>query len=246
MTSRLALLVSHIVGDAVLLWIGFYWLGLDESDAPHLLWSAAVVLLVILGAAWLHGLTFAHFSGVRFPRAAALSARHLLALGALILVTFALYRLLHWVATVYGGAAYAIGSYSTMKLHRPVPPTSVQHAFHFIVRLLQWVVLPALLLPIAAAISVDGWRGVRWRFIRRRRTWLYWIEVAVLLFCAVWVPFKLFFWVPQVTAFNAQLASFVLRIGVGYLLFVVCVLALEFLTASGRPLVNQPRTVVSP
>ena len=41
-----------------------------------------------------------------------------------------------------------------------------------------------------------------------------------------------------------QLASLLLRIGFGYLLFVVSILFLEFITASGKPLDTQPITVV--
>lgn len=244
--SRIALVIAHLAGNALLLWLGYYWLGLDESDRPHLAWSAAVILCFIVAAAWLHGLALAHFSGLPLFRAAGRSGRHLLSLFAVSLLAIAIYGALFWLLPHLGGISYTVASFATMKLHKPVTPLSVQKGFHILVLLLQWVVLPAVLLPLAAAVSVEGWSGFRWRSLRHRRMWLYWIETAALLFCAIWVPFKLFFWVPRVEPFNAQFVSFLLRVGTGYLLFVTSLLLLEFFTSSGRPLETQPSTVASP
>jgi hypothetical protein len=57
MTRRLAL--AHLAGNALLLWLGYYWLGLGEARAPAVAWSAAVALVVVAGACWLHGAAFA-------------------------------------------------------------------------------------------------------------------------------------------------------------------------------------------
>ena len=246
MRAQIALLVSHLIGNALLLWLGYFWLGLNESDAQNLLWSSLVFCVVVAGFVWLHALALAQFSGLSFRHAASSSARHLPPLLALTLLGLAIYALLLWLANSFGGAAYLIGSYSTMHLRRPVPPTAVERVFRVILWTMQWILMPALLLPIAAAISVNGWRGWNQRFLLRRHRFQYFIEVVALLLGAFWLPFKLFFWIPPISSFSGQMASFLARAGTGYLLFVLALLALEFFTSSGKPREIQPITVPSP
>src|SRR5262249_35011990 len=57
------LVAIHLIGNALLLWLGYYWLGLAESRASTLAWSAAVALLILAGACWLHGSAFASVHG---------------------------------------------------------------------------------------------------------------------------------------------------------------------------------------
>lgn len=57
MTRRLVL--AHLAGNALLLWLGYYWLGLGESRAAAVAWSAAVALFIVAGACWLHGSAYA-------------------------------------------------------------------------------------------------------------------------------------------------------------------------------------------
>jgi putative effector of murein hydrolase LrgA (UPF0299 family) len=57
MTRRLA--ATHLIGNALLLWLVYYWLGLGEARASAVAWSAAVALIVVAGASWLHGAAFA-------------------------------------------------------------------------------------------------------------------------------------------------------------------------------------------
>jgi hypothetical protein len=53
------LILLHLIGNALLLWLGYYWLGLGEARASAVAWSAAVALLIVAGACWLHGAAFA-------------------------------------------------------------------------------------------------------------------------------------------------------------------------------------------
>ena len=50
---------------------------------------------------------------------------------------------------------------------------------------------------------------------------------------AVWLPFHLLNWAPQVDGFTLQMASFGARAAAAYLLFVVAAMGLEFLTGRG-------------
>jgi len=246
MRSRIALLIAHLVGNALLLWLGYYWLGLDESDAGHLIWSALVALTLIVGIAALHGFALAYFSGLTLKQAANKVAHNLLPLVVLSLLTLLLYGGLTWASQSFGKAAYVASSSATLALRKPIPPSAAQRVFEAFLGLLRWVALPSLLLPLAAAISVEGWRACNGRFLQKSKRCLYWIQVALLLAVAIRLPFKLFFWVPHISAFSGQMASFLLRAGLGYLLFVTAALALDFFTSSGNPRETQPTTVASP
>jgi hypothetical protein len=244
--ARVTLLLAHLIGNAVLLWLGYYWLGLDESDAKHLAGSVAVLLLLTVGGSTLHGIALAHFSGLSPRQAARRSARNIIPLAALSLLTLAMYGGMGWASEGFGRIAYVVSSSATMTLRRPVPPSTPQRVLQTFFWLLRWVGVPAVLLPLAAAISLDGWRGWHWRVLRQSKRWLYWLQVAAFLLCAIWIPFKLFFWVPRMAPFGGQMASFILRAGLGYLLFVTAALVLEFFTCSGKPRETQPSTVASP
>ena len=43
------LCLAHLLGNAVLLWLGYYWLGLGEESAGVLLWSLLVAGMLLKG-----------------------------------------------------------------------------------------------------------------------------------------------------------------------------------------------------
>jgi hypothetical protein len=229
--------VLHLIGNALLLWLGYMWLGMTEADRPHLAGSAAVLLAFGLGALWLHATALAFFGGD--SAAASTALRRLPRLFALAVVVALIYGLLLYYYGAFDHIAFTIGSFATMTLRRPVPPARVLACFHACIWLLRWVVVPALALPLAARI-------VSKTSPRLLRRWPYWLAVGALLLCAFWVPLRLLDWIPKANGFGMQTASFAVRIGFGYLLFVAALLTLEFFTSAGRPRSSQPSTVVSP
>jgi hypothetical protein len=243
------LFLLHFVGNGLLLWLGYYWLGIGESDGAHLAWSALVLLFFICSVLWLHGTAFARFrpdANLSLAQAAGRAARNLAPLFVLGIAALIIYALLAWWHDSFGHVAFVAGSYATMRLRKPVPPTSVERGFHVFIWILRWLVVPVLLLPLASAIAIRGWDAWRWSALRPGRRVVYWIEVCALLVVAIWVPLKLVAWVPAAVGFNTQMISFLARLGAGYLLFVCALLAVEFLTSSGRPRLTQPSTAVSP
>ncbi|HLH03836.1 MAG TPA: hypothetical protein VKX25_13780 [Bryobacteraceae bacterium] len=246
MRSRGALFVCHLIGNALLLWLAYYWLGVNESTNARLIWSVVVALVFVAGAVWLHGMGLAHFSGIPLAEAARQSARHLAPLILLSLLTLVLYGALLWTGNQLARPAYVIGSWLTLHLKKPVSPRGVERFFQIVLDIVQYVVVPVLLLPLARAIAVEGWRGWKATNLRQSRRALYWIEVGVLLFVGISAPFKLFFWIPKIESFGGQFWSFALRVALGYLIFVVALLAVEFFTSAGKPRDIQPSTAVSP
>lgn len=247
--SIVGLLLAHLTGNALLLWLGYYWLGIGESDAAHLAWSAAVILVLICAALWLHGTALVLFNReaeLGFGGSAVTVLRHLLALLVIAVAAAAVYGLLAWWHDRFAHTAFLIGSYATLKLRKPVAPSVVLRAFHGFLWLLRWMIVPVILFRLAASVALRGWRGFRFPWRTGKTRWHYAIEACILLICAVWVPLELLNWVPHLERFALQMASFLSRLGVAYLLFVSALLVLEFVTSAGRPRLIQPNTVSSP
>lgn len=241
--------IAHLIGNGLLLYLGYRWLGMSESDGLHLFASAVVLIIFILGAAWLHGTALTHFNrtaNLSFRAAALRTLRHLLPLFVLAIAAAIIYGLLTWWHDSFQHNAFVIGSYSTMKLRKPVPPSAVERGFHVFIWILRWIVVPVVFLPLAAAAALDGWHGIQWRSLVRGRRILYWIEVCLLLLVAIWVPLRLIHWIPRIETFGGQFASVAVRLGIGYLLFVAALLTLEFFTSSGRPRATQVSTASAP
>jgi hypothetical protein len=245
--STTTLCALHLAGDALILWLGYTWLGMGESDTGRLALSAMILALFGCSAVWLHGTAFVHFDGAAgssLRRAGGVALRHLPPLLLLAVLACVVYALLTWLYGSLGRPAFVIGSYLTMLFRRPVPPARVLDTFHVLIWLLRWLVVPALLVPVAARIAVAGWRG--FRFSPQSKRALYWMQVCLLLLGAVWLPMKLLAWIPGMPNFGAEMASFLIRLAVAYLLFACVLLTLEWRTAGGRPLLTQPRTSSTP
>jgi hypothetical protein len=245
--SVLTLGALHLAGDALILWLGYGWLGMGESNTLRLLFSALVVLLLACSAVWLHGLALVHFNGAAgssLRRASHVALRHVPPLVTLVFIACIVYALLAWLYGSLGGVAFTIGSYFTMMFRKPVPPEKIVAIFHGLIWILKWLVVPVLLVPVAAQVAVRGWQGFRVPQQSKRPS--YWLQVFVLVLAAVWLPMKLLAWIPGMPNFAAEMASFLIRLAIAYLLFSLLLLVLEWRTAGGRPVVTQANTSSTP
>lgn len=250
MNRSVALLcVLHLLGNALLLWLGYYWLGIEEANGLQLAWSALVILVFICSAVWLHGTALALFDRNRLVglgNAAQSALHHLVPLALLAICAAAIYYLLAYWHNHFGHRAFVIASYATMKLRKPIRPAGVLRAFHVLIWILRWLAVPVIFFPLTASAATLGWRGLGSNFFRRSKWIFYAAAVCLLLLCAIWVPLKLVGWAPEIPRFSLQMASFLVRIGLGYLLFVAALLSIEFLTSAGKPRLSQSKTVASP
>jgi hypothetical protein len=247
--STILLWLLHLIGNAFLLWLGYYWLGVSESDGVHLLGSALIMLGGVCVALWIHGTALVYFdrdTGYSLSRAMERAGRSIVPLLVLAVCAAVVYGLLAYIYNRFEHNAFLIGSYATMHTHKPVAPEKVLHWYHILIWILRWLVVPALLFPLTAAVARSGWTGFRLHSFRRSRNPLYWIEVCLLLLLAIAVPLRLINWIPEFSKFAMQMVSFMGRMGLGYLLFVAALLTLEFLTSGGKPRFSQPNTAPSP
>lgn len=232
---RLALL--HLLANAPILWLGYYWLGIGESRTSTLLWSGFVLLVFVASVCCSYGAALAGSWRTAF--------RHLLPLMAVAVVVVFLYWLLEQWSFYSARPAFRIASWLTLTLRTPVMPAAVSHIFNLILWVVRWVALPVLLLPAVSAIAASGWKGFRYKG-PLVPGWLYGIEVPLLLLCLIRLPLWLYYWVPAVDGFVMQAASFAVRIATAYLLFCVSWLALAFVTSGGKPGSTQASTADSP
>jgi hypothetical protein len=238
---------AHLAGNALLLRLGYYWLGVGESRATALAWSALVALAIVCGACWLHGAAFAWFADPK-PRVRGVFSAALRRIPPLLVaaaVVAAIYFLVNLAADAAATGSFKLASWLTLHFRKPVRPSTVARASSITFWLVRWVVLPVFLLPMIAGVAARGWSGfTRVGAMAHRR--LYWIEVPLLLVCAFLLPMRLYGWTPQVSSFGMQMTSFVVRIGAAYFLSVAAWLLLAFVTSSGIPRSSQLETTPSP
>ncbi len=238
---------AHLIANTLLLWLGYYWLGIGESSTSSLLWSAFIAVVLVCGACWAYASALVFFRQEEHSATAAWRAalRNLLPLSLVAIVLLALYYLLARWSDYSSAPALGLASFLTLKSQRPLKPATVLAIFNAVLWLVRWMILPVLCLPLISAITVQGWQGFS-SVGALARKWLYWIETPALLVCAFAVPIKLLAWVPSVSGFGMETASFVLRAAAAYLLFLAAWLLLAFATAGGKPRFTQAKTVASP
>ena len=225
------LILLHLGANALLLWLGYEWLGVGESTRLRLLFSALEALAILALFCWLHGATLVFFRkddgepkiGVRDAFRTVL--RHLPALLVAAVLVLGLYGLLAWAASASGQPAFRLASWLMLKLRTAVKPVTVARIFLGGFWIVRWIVLPVALLAMASGIAARGWRGFgefTWRV-----GWRSWLEVPLLLVAGLLLPFVLLSWVPAVGGFTLEVVSFSLRTLVAYLLFVGALWTLE-------------------
>ena len=89
------LLVLHLVANALLLWLAYEWLGVDESSTGRLLLSAMDAVAILALFCWLYGATLVwfHAPAPRLNESFRTALRHIGGLLALAIAGFVLYGL---------------------------------------------------------------------------------------------------------------------------------------------------------
>jgi hypothetical protein len=229
MTSAVRrLFLLHLVSNALLLWLGYEWLGVGESTRLRLVWSSLDALAILALVCWFHGATLVFFrkgGDLKINAAFRTALRHVPALLAAAILVLLLYGLLAWAVGASGQPAFQLASWLTLKLHTPVKPATVARIFLGGFWIVRWVVLPVALLPMVSGIATRGWHGFggfSWR-----GGWRRWLEVPLLLVAGLLLPFAVLGWVPPVSGFTMEMVSFSVRMLVAYLLFVGAFWTLE-------------------
>ena len=112
-TASRKLFLLHLLANALLLWLGYEWLGVGESTRPRLLFSALAALAILALACWFHGATLVFFRPAAGPEVGIKDAfrtalRHLPTLLVAAIFVLALYSFLAWAAAASGPASKAM------------------------------------------------------------------------------------------------------------------------------------------
>ena len=230
--STRILCIMHFLGNAILLWVAYAWLSIGESSMILLTESILLGIVIAIAALWLHGSALAHFAAEdrsRLRPALGAALRHLPPLFLLAIMAVVLYGLTVWLDSLMETKTGVVRTVSDVAIW-----------------VLQWLILPVLLLPLATGVVTKGFLGFSHEAWRRSKRLIYWVEVVVLLLAGIWVPLKLVTWVPKLDGFGLQMTSFLIRLLVAYLLFVVAWLLLESFSSGGKPRTSQAMTASAP
>ena len=195
------------------------------------------IILAFFGL-WLRTGTLAHFRVAGFRDNANLwptfrhALRHMVALAVWAFV----FGAVEWC--LYRTRIYApqFGVWLWQKLPgflRIATPRQLMQAADWVLWFLFWVVVPAVWLPAATTVAADGFSrrrmGRAFSVVNRP---LYWLWFCIIMLIGAYVPYKLMWWIPDVSNLRGQAWSMGLRCFVAYVIVVTAWLALVWLAGS--------------
>ena len=219
----------HAFGNAFLL-LGIYaWLGIGDADAAQVTGTIIYGISIAFLALWLYDGTFVYYGTMprgRVRTCYARALRTLLPFALIVVLAIVVYWLLNRLGDRTWNAAATVASWLTLKLRHPVKPLLVNGVFTWILRLVEWVAVPLLVIPIAARVAELGWRGLRrdaYGLVRRRS---FAVLCPALLLAALFVPYLLTQWVPNTHGLTMETVSAILRFAAAWVIFVTAWLTL--------------------
>lgn len=219
------------VGNALLFWCAFTWLGIRDARSGQLVATAVFGLLIATSWLWLQNGMFV-YCGDRsqgiWP--AYRKGLRTLALFSVLAISFVV---LYWAIGKLEGPLTTAGqrtaSWLTFYLRRPVKPATCVRVYLAVLWGFRWIVVPAVMLPVAAGAARSGLKGL-WRGGSK----VFWLEYLVALVLGFYIPSLLMGRIPKLSGTAAQILSFVVRFGVAYVLMVTAWLAVAFFSARGQ------------
>jgi hypothetical protein len=215
-------------GNALLFWCAFTWLGIRDSRTSQLAETAVFGILILVPWLWLQDGTMV-YCGDRSQGlwgAFRKSAKTLALFAAVVIAFIVLFWALGRLEGPLTTAGQRTASWLTFHLRKPIKPATWEKSYLAVLWSVRWIVLPALMLPIAAGAACQGARGM-WR----RGTRVFWLEYLIALAVGLYVPTLLMTWTPKLIGTTAQVLSFVARFGLAYSLIISGWLALAFFSA---------------
>ncbi len=220
----------NLFGGAALIAAIYYWLLLPDAHGWQVAGSALLALAIIFCGLWLRTGSFAFFRVTEFRdngtvwRAFRHAVRHI--------IGFAIWTiplaLLEWV--LYSCLRYApqfgVWWWQKVPALRFGSPRLVYHVAEGVLCIVM-ALLIAIWLPVASTVAAVGLRPNRmsrsWRLLKRGS---YWLWFWVLAFIGAYLPYKLVWWIPDVSTLRQQAWSAGLRFAVAYILVISAWVAL--------------------
>lgn len=217
----------QFAGNAVLFLAFIWWLRPHEANWWELLYSSLAILLIAMAALVLHGGTLNYFAGAHRDRATEIPSslrkafQHIPALIVWTLIFFTLY----WLTGKLDQYAVTLPGYLRSEfpawLRRSISEPALDNIYSGALWLLQWVILPGLLLPFALASAANGFRGLiafgDWK--KAVRSLGYWITLIVAVGIGVGCVEAIMSWRldPKTATLSAEKTSLAFRLLFAYL-----------------------------
>jgi hypothetical protein len=246
---HLRLLALHLAVNGVIVVAAALWLLIPEQHWWQLLLTALIAAAVFVAAVWLHAGTLAYFAASApargEPHAAAAPAtaeaavaeasaahpeadfrtalwRGLRNAPPFVVAVAIMVLLMCWVGG-WSERMWQISGYVYVKLpiiHGIIGPTGTYNFGIFIVNLLFWYLIPAVLLPFAAGAAAHGFSSQALSAgAHTLRRLAYWVWLGILELPGVLLPTLLLDWSPRGTL-RLEMTSLFLRLGFAWLLAV--------------------------
>ena len=216
----LKLWLLNLFANAAVLAVWYYWLLIPDAHGWQVASSGILALVTVLFVLWLRAGTLSWFrvAGLRsqpsIGPAFRRGWRHVVPLAAWA----AVYAVLACIIISAGNYTPQFAVWIRQKANAGPSPRNVMHGSDWLLFALLWVILPAIWIPIATTIAAVGFSGAHVRrSLRVLRQPLYWLLYCILMALAVWVPYKLVTWVPELSTLRGQAWSAGLRFAVAYI-----------------------------
>ena len=237
----------NIVGNASLIAALYFWLLLPDAHGWQVAASGLLGLLVIFCGVWLRAGSFAYFRVGEFRENAAVwrafrhAQRHMIAL-VLWLIPLAA---VEWWLLVLRIFVPQFGVWAWQKGLRLGSPRQVYHVAEWLLWVVIWL-LPFIWLPVASTVAAAGLKlQLMSRSLRVLRRPAYWLWVLVLLFIGAYLPYKLVWWIPDLSTLSKQAWSAGARFVVAYFLLISAWVAL-LLVVGERVEKEDPEATLHP
>jgi hypothetical protein len=225
----------NLVGNAALPAAVYFWLLMPDAHGWQVGVSALVAVGVIFCGVWLRAGTFAYFRVAEFRdnatvwRAFRHALRHMVALAAWAAALAMLVWLL-WNLRTYTPQA---GVWIRQKLNAGPTPRNVTRDLNWLIVLIVWVFIPAVWLPIASTVAAAGFRLKRMtRSLRVLRRPAYWLWFCALMLVGAYVPYKLVWWIPDLSDLRKQAWSMGSRFFLAYVILITAWVALVLMVGT--------------
>lgn len=208
------------------------WLKIPDASAWQLLFAALAALVLIIGALWLHAGTLAYFLGAHSTSEASLSAgfktgrRHLAAFAVwsvVFAVVICIVLRLTGPATDTDAFASWLRSIMPAFLRRMVTLNTVDSMVNWGIDLILYVIIPALLLPLAVQFAGRGFSAFRSSLKAWKQTvgkLSYWVWFCLLALVGIYLPSLIASWAPDLKSLILENLSMAVRFALAFALTV--------------------------
>jgi hypothetical protein len=209
--------LAQIGINAALLALVVWWFTWPDARAWQVIGSFAAAAGIFFVALWLCCGTLACFAGdggllAGFRQ----SLRRLPAFLLWLMVLGALLWVLEWSKSLLPQMSVRFAQLTHLS------PRTLMKVGIWKIFVLQWIVVPAMLLPFASSIAARGFGGWRLRAWRQLRRVSYWLTFFAALLAGVYAPCKLINWRPVLheASMRREAWSMGLRFAAAYVLCV--------------------------